>query len=58
MTVELPGHFLVWLASPEARFLKSKFVWTNWDVRELIDRAEEIKGDDHLLRVNLNGVPM
>ncbi|KAK5097404.1 hypothetical protein LTR70_007605 [Exophiala xenobiotica] len=28
----LPGHFQVWLASPEAEFLKGKFVWANWDL--------------------------
>ncbi|KAL3428730.1 oxidoreductase [Aspergillus tetrazonus] len=28
-SVELPAHFLVWLASDEAKFLKDKFVWAN-----------------------------
>jgi hypothetical protein len=30
--VSLPASFNVWLASPEARFLKGKFLWANWDV--------------------------
>ncbi|KIW21656.1 hypothetical protein PV08_02236 [Exophiala spinifera] len=55
--VELPGQFHLWLASPEADFLKGKFVWVNWDVDELKARADEIK-DSHLLKVLLNGVPM
>lgn len=53
----LPGHFLVWLASSEAEFLKSKYVWVNWDVDELVSGAEEIK-TSKLLTVLLEGVPM
>ncbi|KIX06947.1 uncharacterized protein Z518_04923 [Rhinocladiella mackenziei CBS 650.93] len=55
--VELPAHFHVWLASPEAEFLKGKFVWVNWDVDELKAQADELK-DSLLLRVLLHGVPM
>ncbi|KAH8894455.1 NAD(P)-binding protein [Thozetella sp. PMI_491] len=53
--VELPGHFCVWLASPEADFLRSKFVWVNWDVDELKDRKEEILTSD-LLDIKIGGV--
>lgn len=53
----LPAHFNLWLASPEATFLKGKFVWVNWDVNELKARADEIK-DSLLLKVLLHGVPM
>ncbi|KAL4955755.1 hypothetical protein BDW69DRAFT_182220 [Aspergillus filifer] len=56
-SVELPAHFLVWLASDEATFLKDKFVWANWDARELMARADEIQ-HSVLLRVTLNGVDM
>ncbi|KAF4954321.1 hypothetical protein FGADI_5344 [Fusarium gaditjirri] len=56
-TVELPAHFMVWLASDEAGFLKGKFIWTNWDAQELLSRAEEIKST-MLLRVTLNGIEM
>ncbi len=56
-TAELPGEFCVWLASPEAKFLKSKFVWVNWNVDELKSRAEEIK-NSRLLTCYLDGVPM
>ncbi|KIW18372.1 hypothetical protein PV08_02660 [Exophiala spinifera] len=54
---ELPGQFAVWLASPEAKFLKSKFVWANWDVHELLEKAEEIK-TTKLLDWKLEGVAM
>ncbi|KAG4420343.1 hypothetical protein IFR04_006549 [Cadophora malorum] len=54
---ELCGHFAVWLASSEAAFLKTKFVWANWDVEEVKARADEIKSSN-LLRVALNGVDM
>ncbi|KAF2122991.1 hypothetical protein BDV96DRAFT_639542 [Lophiotrema nucula] len=41
--VSLPASFNVWLASPEARFLKGKYLWVNWDVDELKARAKEIE---------------
>ncbi|KAK7977173.1 oxidoreductase [Apiospora saccharicola] len=41
--VSLPAGFMLWLASPEAAFLKGKFLWSNWDVDELKARAEEIE---------------
>ena len=53
----LPAHFNVWVASPEARFLRGKFVWANWDVNELKALAEEVE-QTMLLRIYLNGVPM
>lgn len=50
----LPGGFCVWLASPEAEFLKGRFVWANWDVEELKSRAEEIQKND-LLKMKPTG---
>ncbi|KAK8108097.1 short chain dehydrogenase reductase [Apiospora kogelbergensis] len=41
--VSLPAGFMLWLASPEAAFLKGKFLWSNWDVDELKTRAKEIE---------------
>lgn len=41
--VELSAHFIAWAANPQARFLKGRFVWANWDVEELKDMAEDIK---------------
>jgi NAD(P)-dependent dehydrogenase (short-subunit alcohol dehydrogenase family) len=53
--VELPAAFCVWLASPEALFLKGKFVWSNWDVEELKERKSDIEGA--LLEYGLVGWP-
>lgn len=40
---QLAGDFVVWALSEEARFLKGKFVWVNWDVEELVGRKKEIE---------------
>jgi hypothetical protein len=47
--VELAADCVDWAASPEAKFLKGKFVWPNWD-------AEEITGGN-LLEIGLSGWP-
>ncbi|KAF2025742.1 oxidoreductase [Setomelanomma holmii] len=52
----LPASFIVWLASPEARFLKGKYLWANWDVDELKARKEEIENST-LLSIGLQGWP-
>lgn len=54
--VSLPATFNVWLASSEAKFLKGKFLWANWDVDELKARATEIE-EGMLLSVGLVGWP-
>jgi len=53
--VDLSGHFCLWLASPEAKFLRGKFVWVNWSADELIDRKKEISSTD-VLDIKLGGV--
>lgn len=53
-TVSLPAHFYVWLASREAVFLKGKYVWVNFDVDEMKERADEIE-KSRLLTVLLDG---
>ncbi|KAH8728129.1 oxidoreductase [Phaeosphaeriaceae sp. PMI808] len=53
----LPASFMVWLASPEARFLKGKYLWANWDVDELKARANEIETTP-FLSVGLYGWPI
>lgn len=52
----LPASFIVWACSPEADFLKGKFVWANWDAEELKAREEEIRETD-FLTLGLNGWP-
>jgi hypothetical protein len=48
MQVELAASFVVWAASPEAAFLKGKFVWANWDVNELIAKKEALESSPQL----------
>ncbi|TAQ86939.1 hypothetical protein B7494_g4736 [Chlorociboria aeruginascens] len=43
-TVQLPAHFLLWMASPEAEFLRGRCAWANWDVEELKAQKEMISG--------------
>ena len=54
--VSLPASFNVWLASPEAHFLKGKFLWANWDVDELKAQAKEIETSTQL-SIGLVGWP-
>ncbi|KAI1280966.1 hypothetical protein F5Y07DRAFT_386835 [Xylaria sp. FL0933] len=54
--INLPAHFLVWAASDEAKFLKNKFVFANWDVDEMKAREQEIAGSPELT-VGLVGFP-
>ncbi|KAF2420125.1 oxidoreductase [Tothia fuscella] len=54
--VSLPANFNVWLASPEAVFLKGKFLWANWDVDELKAKAKEIE-DSTRFDIQLIGWP-
>ncbi len=56
LLVNLPRHFLVWAASDEAKFLKNKFVFANWDVDEMKAREQGIAGSPELM-VGLNGFP-
>jgi NAD(P)-dependent dehydrogenase (short-subunit alcohol dehydrogenase family) len=55
---DLAGHTFVWLASPEAEFLRNKFVWSNWDAEELVARKEEILSNKFLLTWVIDGVPI
>lgn len=58
MIENLPGHFSVWAATPEARFLHGRFVWANWDVDELKTGPvrEQIDTDEHFLKVGVEGL--
>lgn len=54
-TVSLPANFLVWMASPGARFLRGRVVWANWDVEELMQKRQEIEADETFLTVGVVG---
>lgn len=43
LLVKLPAHFMVWLTSHEAAFLRGRSVWANWDVEELKAQAQDIQ---------------
>lgn len=49
----LPGGFAVWLASPAAAFLKGRFVWSRWDVDELIALKPKFEEDPTFCQVVL-----
>lgn len=55
-TLELPSHFSVWLRSEDAKFLRGRFVWANWDVEQLIEQRERIESG-LLLTANCIGWP-
>lgn len=52
--VELPAHFTVWLASPEAAFLEGRMVSCNFDINELKAVARRVPGSA-LFRTELKG---
>ncbi|KAH7323200.1 oxidoreductase [Stachybotrys elegans] len=56
-SAELAGAFYVWLASAEAKFLKGKMVWANWDAEEMVKRADEIKSSKLLTTIH-GGTPV
>ncbi|KAF2490853.1 NAD(P)-binding protein [Lophium mytilinum] len=51
----LPGGFCAWLAAtPEADFLRGRFISVNWDVEELLRRKSEIV-EKNMLSMELSG---
>lgn len=54
--MSLPSGFAVWLASPAAKWLEGKFLWSHWDVDELQRLRQEVESDG-LLRIGLKGWP-
>jgi hypothetical protein len=43
----------VWLCSPEADFLKGRFVYAQWDMDELKTKKELLASDPNQLTVSL-----
>jgi NAD(P)-dependent dehydrogenase (short-subunit alcohol dehydrogenase family) len=56
--VDLPAHFIVWSASPQAEFLHGRFIWANWDVNELKGEAfrKQLDENPKLLTVGVEGL--
>ncbi|ORY02449.1 hypothetical protein BCR34DRAFT_81182 [Clohesyomyces aquaticus] len=42
---QLPGRFAVWLAGPDAEFLKGRFVMAKWDVEDLVQNKKVFEED-------------
>jgi len=55
--VELPANYMVWLSSPEASFLKGRFLWANWDVKVFKERRRDFEENPQLLTLGLTGWP-
>jgi hypothetical protein len=55
--VELPASYVVWASSPEAAFLKGKFVWVHWDVEELKPIVAAHVEDKSFLTLAIHGMP-
>ena len=55
IVVSLPAGFIVWTTRPEARFLKGKMVYANWDVEELKAMEAEIR-NSQMLTITLDGM--
>lgn len=53
---KLPAHFLLWVVSKEARFLKGKYVCANWDVEEMKGMAKQIE-TTRILEGQIHGWP-
>jgi hypothetical protein len=53
----LAGHFAVWLCSEEAKFLRGRFVWCNWDVEELRTKKKLFDENPLLTTGNCIGWP-
>ena len=56
--VNLPAHFIVWSASPQAEFLHGRFIWANWDINELKGEAfrKQLDENPNLLTVGVEGL--
>jgi hypothetical protein len=57
LIADLAGEFVVWAVSPEARFLRNKYLWVNWDVDELKSRRQELERP-HQLNIRMSGLPI
>jgi len=54
---DLPGHFAVWAASDEARFLHGRWVAAHWDVDKLKGSvAKALEEDRTFGRIGLLGI--
>ncbi|KAB8336990.1 hypothetical protein FH972_021294 [Carpinus fangiana] len=50
---DLTGHYCVWAASSQAKFLHGRFVWVSWDVDELMQMKARFEEDVGFLKLGL-----
>ena len=57
-TEYLPGHYAVWAASEEAKFLHGRFTWAAWDVEELAkgEKRNSLDSNPNLLKIGVVGL--
>ena len=51
--INLPAHFVLWLAGPESDFLHGRYLWAHWDVDELLVLKDRVASDPFFLRIGL-----
>ncbi|KAF2232860.1 putative NADP(+)-dependent dehydrogenase [Viridothelium virens] len=51
--IELPGHFVRWLAGSESGFLSGRFLWAQWDIDELVALKEKFLENQSLSTIGL-----
>ena len=56
--MSLPSDVCVWLASPEAEFLRGRFLSVNFDMDELVSRKADFEADPSLLRLQIGGLSL
>jgi NAD(P)-dependent dehydrogenase (short-subunit alcohol dehydrogenase family) len=54
--INLPGHYAVWLASPEGEFLRNRLVWCHWDVNEMKAMKDKLDANKDLFTLRLMSV--
>lgn len=52
----LSAHTAVWLAGKDATFLHGRFVWSNWDMEELMGMKNRVESDPAFLKIGVTGV--
>jgi hypothetical protein len=51
----LSAHTCVWLCGKDAAFLHGRYVWTNWDMDEVLTLKEKILADPGFLKIGVAG---
>lgn len=52
LVAALPANFAVWASRPEQKIFSGRYLWANWDVKELVAMREEMV-EKNLFRINM-----